>query len=67
MPSLYDNHQVEKDFREIKKIKKCSQKNVYIGIANNSLCVCVCVHACMGVCSCRLYLRIVVCGCICDC
>ena len=48
--------QKKKAFREIVKYR---QKNVYVKIAYNSLCVCVCV--------CGLYLCIVVRGRICDC
>ena len=38
-----------------KKIKKCSQKNVYVEIVYNNfvcVCVCVCACACMYVCMC---------------
>ena len=55
--------QRKKDLREIEKIEKYSQKNIYVRIAYNSLCVCVCVCVCV---LCRLYLRIV-CGRQCDC
>ena len=48
--------QKKKDFGEIEQIKKYSQKNFYVRIAYNSLCLCV------G----GLYLRIAVCG-RCDC
>ena len=47
--------QRNKDVREIKKIKKYSQKNIYVGIVYNCVGVCRCV--CMCMCQSRLYLR----------
>ena len=52
MPSYYDNNQREKSFREIEKIEKYSQKDIYVRIVYNSflvarVCMCMCVCVCV--------------------
>ena len=48
--------QRKKDFGEIEKIGKYSEKNVYVRIALTHLCMCVCVCMCVSVCVCVLII-----------
>ena len=54
MPSIYDNHQAEKEKKnwETKKIEKFSQRNIYVRIAYYFVCVggvYICVLFCVFV------------------
>ena len=50
--------QRKKDIGEIEKFVKYNQKNFYVGIVYNTVCLCLCL--------CRLYLSIIVHGRTCE-
>ena len=72
MSFLYDNYQAEKkDFGEIEKkntIKRMFVSGLRITLfVHIYIYIYIYIYMCVCVCVCRLYLRIIVWGCICDC